>query len=166
MKQPVININIENLVKAVNIKQLNEEQIKKEIVNTVLRGLLKAMNDLGEYKPKFKPNKKEAINQLNLLIRFSKELISELESDKEDLNEQGACLASLDIINDKIQELLIGKNIDESDETINISMSEYKRLKLHEDFTNGLYVIDRNPNEVSYEWIKKNAFQLTDAKGT
>ncbi len=100
------------------------------------------------------------------MIRFSKELISELESDKEDLNEQGACLASLDIINDKIQELLIGKNIDESDETINISMSEYKRLKLHEDFTNGLYVIDRNPNEVSYEWIKKNAFQLTDAKGT
>lgn len=37
---------------------------------------------------------------------------------------------------------------------------ELERLKYHEATTIGLWVIDRNPKEVSYEWIKENAYQI------
>lgn len=37
---------------------------------------------------------------------------------------------------------------------------ELDRLKYHEATTVGLWVIDRNPKEVSYEWIKENAYQI------
>jgi hypothetical protein len=41
-------------------------------------------------------------------------------------------------------------------------MPTFKEL-LHEyDTMRGLWCIDRNPAEVDYEWIKRNAFQLKD----
>ena len=37
-----------------------------------------------------------------------------------------------------------------------------KQLQHEYDTTRGLWCIDRNPAEVDYEWIKRNAFQLKD----
>ncbi|MBT0551584.1 hypothetical protein [Riemerella anatipestifer] len=39
-------------------------------------------------------------------------------------------------------------------------IKEIERLKYHESITIGLWAIDRNPQEVSYEWIKENAYQI------
>ncbi len=61
----------------------------------------------------FKPNKKEAISQLNLLISISKDLIIEIQREQQDDNEIGACLASLDIITDNVQRFLVGETIKE-----------------------------------------------------
>lgn len=36
----------------------------------------------------------------------------------------------------------------------------FKKLEHHYDTTIGLYCIDKNPKDVSKEWIEKNAFQL------
>jgi hypothetical protein len=41
-------------------------------------------------------------------------------------------------------------------------MATYKQLKNEYDTTRGLWCIDRNPAEVDYDWIKRNAFQLED----
>lgn len=41
-----------------------------------------------------------------------------------------------------------------------ITTQEFNKLKYHEAITIGLWVIDRNPQEVSYEWIKENAYQI------
>lgn len=38
----------------------------------------------------------------------------------------------------------------------------YEELKHYYDSTCGLWVIDRNPKEVTHEWIVENAFQLGD----
>ena len=35
-----------------------------------------------------------------------------------------------------------------------------KRLQHEYDSTRGLWCIDRDPKEVSHDWIKQNAFQL------
>lgn len=40
--------------------------------------------------------------------------------------------------------------------------SELKMLRHYYNSTKGLYCIDRDPNEVDIEWIRKNAFRLTD----
>ncbi|MCK0199199.1 hypothetical protein [Ornithobacterium rhinotracheale] len=37
---------------------------------------------------------------------------------------------------------------------------ELNRLKYHEAITIGLWVIDRNPKEVTHKWIKENAYQI------
>ena len=42
-------------------------------------------------------------------------------------------------------------------------VSEIRRLQYHEDTTIGLYAIDRKPKEVSYKWIKKQAFRIKKA---
>ena len=39
-------------------------------------------------------------------------------------------------------------------------VAEIRRLQYHEDTTIGLYAIDRKPKEVSYKWIKKEAFRI------
>ena len=36
-----------------------------------------------------------------------------------------------------------------------------KTLQHEYDTSRGLWCIDKNPNEVSYEWIKSNCFQLS-----
>ena len=41
-------------------------------------------------------------------------------------------------------------------------MPTFKELQHEYDTTRGLWCIDRNPTEVDYEWIKRNAFQLKD----
>ena len=41
-------------------------------------------------------------------------------------------------------------------------MPTLKELQHEYDSTRGLWCIDRNPAEVDYDWIKKNAFQLKD----
>ena len=41
-------------------------------------------------------------------------------------------------------------------------MPTLKQLQHEYDTTRGLWCIDRHPDEVDYEWIKKNAFQLKD----
>ena len=41
-------------------------------------------------------------------------------------------------------------------------MPSLKQLQHEYDRTRGLWCIDRNPIAVDYEWIKRNAFQLTD----
>jgi hypothetical protein len=41
-------------------------------------------------------------------------------------------------------------------------MPTLKELQHEYDTTRGLWCIDRNPAEVDYEWIKRNAFQLKD----
>jgi len=41
-------------------------------------------------------------------------------------------------------------------------MPSLKQLQHEYDRTCGLWCIDRNPAEVDYEWIKRNAFQLED----
>jgi hypothetical protein len=41
-------------------------------------------------------------------------------------------------------------------------MPTKKDLQHAYDTTLGLWCIDRNPAEVDYDWIKKNAFQLKD----
>ena len=41
-------------------------------------------------------------------------------------------------------------------------MPSLKQLQHEYDRTRGLWCIDRNPAEVDYEWIKRNAFQLED----
>ena len=38
--------------------------------------------------------------------------------------------------------------------------SELEKLRYYYNSTKGLYCIDRNPNEVDIEWIRKNAFRL------
>ncbi|MDR0830389.1 MAG: hypothetical protein LBN95_09830 [Prevotellaceae bacterium] len=38
---------------------------------------------------------------------------------------------------------------------------ELENLRYHKDTSVGLWCIDRNPKEVSKEWINENAFQLT-----
>jgi hypothetical protein len=42
--------------------------------------------------------------------------------------------------------------------------TELKRLRYYHDTTVGLWCIDQNPNDVSLEWIRENAFQLTESK--
>jgi len=37
---------------------------------------------------------------------------------------------------------------------------EIRKLVHHKDTTVGLWAIDRNPKEVSKEWIENNAFQI------
>jgi len=41
-------------------------------------------------------------------------------------------------------------------------MPTRKELQHEYDTTRGLWCIDRNPAEVDYDWIKRNAFQLND----
>ena len=41
-------------------------------------------------------------------------------------------------------------------------MANVKQLQHEYDSTRGLWCFDRNPADVDYEWIKQNAFQLTD----
>jgi hypothetical protein len=41
-------------------------------------------------------------------------------------------------------------------------MPTFKQLQHEYDTTRGLWCIGRNPAEVDYEWIKRNAFQLQD----
>ena len=41
-------------------------------------------------------------------------------------------------------------------------MATLKELQHEYDTTRGLWCIDRNPEEVDYDWIKRNAFQLKD----
>lgn len=41
-----------------------------------------------------------------------------------------------------------------------ILQNEIAELRHYRDTTKGLYCIDRNPSEVSIEWIKENAFQI------
>jgi hypothetical protein len=41
-------------------------------------------------------------------------------------------------------------------------MPTTKELQHKSDATSGLWCIDRNPSEVDYEWIKRNAFQVHD----
>ena len=38
--------------------------------------------------------------------------------------------------------------------------TEIRKLVHHKDTTVGLWAIDRNPKEVSKEWIENNAFQI------
>jgi hypothetical protein len=42
------------------------------------------------------------------------------------------------------------------------TMPTRKELQHEYDTTRGLWCIDRNPAEVDYEWIKRNAFRLKD----
>ena len=42
------------------------------------------------------------------------------------------------------------------------TMATLKQLEHEYDTTRGLWCMDRNPAEVDYDWIKRNAFQLTD----
>jgi hypothetical protein len=37
-----------------------------------------------------------------------------------------------------------------------------KPLLHHKDTTVGLFAIDRNPNDVSLEWIRENSFQISE----
>lgn len=65
-------------------------------------------------------------------------------------------------LEDAISEIL-GKVVSGAVADISQVPSEEKeldRLKYHEATTVGLWVIDRNPKEVSYEWIKENAYQI------
>jgi len=39
-------------------------------------------------------------------------------------------------------------------------MPTFKDLRNEYDRTRGLWCIDRNPKEVDYDWIRRNAFQL------
>jgi hypothetical protein len=41
-------------------------------------------------------------------------------------------------------------------------MATLKQLQHEYETTRGLWCIKRNPADVDYEWIKKNAFQLQD----
>jgi hypothetical protein len=41
-------------------------------------------------------------------------------------------------------------------------MATFKELQHEYDTTRGLWCVDRNPAEVDYDWIKRNAFQLQD----
>lgn len=41
-------------------------------------------------------------------------------------------------------------------------MGNNTSLQHYKDSTLGLYCIDRNPKDVTHEWIKENSFQLTD----
>jgi len=41
-------------------------------------------------------------------------------------------------------------------------MATLKELQHEYDRTRGVWCIDRNPAEVDYDWIKRNAFQLKD----
>jgi hypothetical protein len=41
-------------------------------------------------------------------------------------------------------------------------MPTRKELRHEYDTTRGLWCVDRNPAEVDYEWIKRNAFRLKD----
>ena len=40
-----------------------------------------------------------------------------------------------------------------------------RELEYYQDTTIGLWCIDRNPKEVTKEWIEENAFQLTAPSG-
>lgn len=40
-----------------------------------------------------------------------------------------------------------------------------KKLQHEYDATRGLWCIDRNPKDVSIDWVRENAFQLTHSKG-
>lgn len=41
-----------------------------------------------------------------------------------------------------------------------ILQDEIKKLRHYRDTTMGLYCIDKNPSDVSIEWIRENAFQV------
>lgn len=41
---------------------------------------------------------------------------------------------------------------------------ELKRLRYYHDTSIGLWCVDKNPKDVSYNWIVKNAFRLKDAR--
>jgi len=39
---------------------------------------------------------------------------------------------------------------------------ELRELRHYRDTSEGLWCIDRDPSEVTHEWIRENAFQLKD----
>ena len=41
-----------------------------------------------------------------------------------------------------------------------LGQNELEVLRHYYNSTKGLYCIDKNPNEVDIEWIRKNAFRL------
>ena len=51
--------------------------------------------------------------------------------------------------------------VTESD-LVNVPGDMLKKLQHEYDSTRGLWCIDRNPEAADIEWIRKNAFQLTD----
>lgn len=61
---------------------------------------------------------------------------------------------------------LIDEHMDRGDELsltiypIENESKELKALRHYHDTTVGLFCIDQEPDEVSYEWIKENAFEL------
>lgn len=51
-------------------------------------------------------------------------------------------------------------NTETNEDLIKSLQKQIKHLEHYRDTSEGLWCFDRNPNEVSYEWIKENSFQL------